>query len=428
MKPPLSSFLAEPIKDNRPELSSFDESQASLAHSQAIADKIVKPTLGSLSAQPVQDVQNVAQGAAKGGIKVLSSGLSGLTKVGGFIEKGLDKVFGTNTAQNAQKGAAAIDSFTEQPGLEYTNTAQKVGGVIGNIAGGLIAPPTGKAEMAASVAQKAPGVIERAAAPVLSPIKNYLAQRAEKRAVDITVKALTPKLTPKEVRGAATAGKGTTGFGGTKIDMTKDKAFMEMANNAKGLVKGKSAVEDINTVRDAIGKEAESLKTQIQAVDHPYTFRELASKLSSTEEPISLRGTPFEKQIKPIKEAAVEIAKGKKGNISGLLDARKEFDELVDRTYPNLWDKENAPMRSAITSIRNAMNDFIEANLPEGAGYRESLGKQRMFYDAIDNLATKVPEEIKKGGVVKKILKNPIVQAVGAATGANWVVNKLTND
>ncbi len=408
----------------------FDQSQAALAHSQMAIDGLRQK---EVAAQQQAQVANAPSTVAKETVKGTVGGLfNPLVKAARSGVQAIGEAFGAKAPNEQYTDLSGNPAQTHQ--ADVAQGKESVAGAFGNMAlEAATALPIGKglkvgAEVAAPVIKEGAGLLERATAPVVKPVADYLAKRAEKKALTTSVEALTPKLTPTETKAAASSGKGTTSFfGGSKIDMTKDKNFMQIAENAKGIVKGKNVIEDINSVKNAISSEAENLKTQIATVDHPYTFRELSSKLSSAEEPISLKGTPFEKQIVPVKEAAIEIAKKHGGNISGLLDARKEFDALVEKTYPNLWDKENAPMRNAISSVRNAMNDFIEANLPVGTGFKESLKKQRMFYDAIDNLATKVPSEINKGGILQKtksLLKNPVVQTLGGITGYNALKDK----
>lgn len=250
-------------------------------------------------------------------------------------------------------------------------------------------------------------------------VSGLAAKTAEKKATQTAIKALTPKMTSGELEAAGAAGKGVVPkIGAPGINMAKDPGFMKMVDATKGLIKGKSAIQDINSVRGALTTEAEALKSKIVASgkDIIYPFKELASKIADSEEPISLKGTQFEKQIAPLKQAAIQIAQKNGGTISSLFDTRKEFDALVDKTWPNLWDKENAPMRNAVTAVRNTMNDFIEQNLPD-AGYKSSLDTQSNFYRAIDNLSTKVPDEIK--GNATWAQRHPII--TGAAKGAAYL-------
>lgn len=410
----------------------FDQSMTALSHSQT--------TLDNLQQQATQAKQTADQAASPIGIaaettKEAGSSLidNGLKFVGSALKAPADIVnnllgrkgtdtnavipgiggmqqsfqgeFGSKTIPNVESGA-------ESP---LAATAGTVGGVLGGAADVL----------------GAKGLGEMVAKPVTAAAdatKSLMEQQAEKQSTQTAIKALTPKMTPSEISDAAKAGQvKNTLLGGSKVDMSSNPLFMRMVDATKGIVKGKSVAEDIGNVKTALSNEAESLKSQVSGADHPYVFKELQSRLNNVEEPISLRGTPFEKQIGPIKQAAIDIAKKNGGTISGLLDARKEFDTLVSKTYPHLYDSDSAPIKNAITGIRNEMNNFIDDNLPDEAGFKQSLDKQRLYYDAIDNLSTKAPGEVKQGGIIKKTLGNPYVKGAAGLLGADYVFNKAKN-
>jgi hypothetical protein len=335
--------------------------------------------------------------------------LSGFAK--GVVKSGVETLQSANVL-DTMKGMAGQPQLKDITGVdpnkvtEAQNESEKAGKIIGTGVQ-MLAPMLGARQGMAAAGSK---VLEK------TGIKGFMESRAQGK----VIAALTPKMTPSELEEAAKSGQTVKSmFGTPKVDMTKNKQFMKTAETVKDLVKGKSSIEDVNSVRNALSKEAETLQARVKSSDHPYTFKELQTALSNVEEPISLRGTAFEKQIKPIKQAAMDIAKKNGGTVSSLFDSRKEFDALVDRTYPNLYESESAPMRNAITGIRRAMNDFIEANLPEGSGFKDSLEKQKTYYDAIDYIATKVPEEVKKGSLLKRTVKNPLFQMGATAIGAS---------
>lgn len=252
-----------------------------------------------------------------------------------------------------------------------------------------------------------------------------MSKDAAKEALDV----VSPKLTTKETEAALAQGRGQGGGLFSKTKILPDTRTKQVAQAVTGIVKkGATGAENISRVRSALETEAENLKTQIKSVDHPYTFKELSSKMNSIPEPISIKGTAFERQIGVVKKAALDIAKKSGGNVSNLLDARKEFDALVEKEYPNLYDRENAPMRNAITGIRNAMNDFIEENLPDDVKFKDSLKKQSLYYDAIDNISGNSAIETKTTGfqrATSAIKKHPVGALVtGAATGEG--IRKIT--
>lgn len=378
----------------------FDDSQAALSHSQMVFDSIFKTPL-----------QNIAEGNAG----------AGLERSKGAAKEAFSQ-FASAGAQNA--GPVGADMLAHAPAFK-----QNIDALNTNLQPTNVEQLKGKTDT--QMAELALGTTAgKSLLKEIPTLGKFFADREAAKLTRLTVDALKPNLTKKELEEMVASGKGTIGrFGAPEIDFTKDKQFMKAVEASKGVIKGKSAVEDVNLVRDAIGREAEALKGQISALDHPYPIRELAARMSAAEEPISLRGTPFEKQIKPLKQAAVKLAEESGGKISGLLDARKAFDDLVEKTYPNLYDKENAPMRNAVVAIRDAMNQYIEENLPTGVGYRESLQKQRALYNAMENLLTKVHEEHGMTGIGRRLTRfakdHPYISGAAAFGAAEAGYNKV---
>lgn len=261
-------------------------------------------------------------------------------------------------------------------------------------------------------------------------INQRLNPLAEKPAtLQDAVEIVSPKMSAKDTANALAEGRGTGGGLLSKTKILPDKATTEIGKAVQGIVKtGVPAADNITSLRQAISSEAENLKSQIKDADHPYSFKELNSKLNAVDTPISIKGTAFEKQIGAVKKAAMSIAKDSGGTVSSLLDARKAFDSLVSKEYPNLYDSASAPMKTAITSIRNTMNDFIEENLPANLSYKDSLGKQNMYYRAIDNISEKAVGDTKTTGIgrIGKAIKAHPVGSLLGGLAADKVLKKTT--
>jgi hypothetical protein len=264
-----------------------------------------------------------------------------------------------------------------------------------------------------------------------SPLARGVISKATGSSMRGIVNDVTPEFTSKA--GASKVASGGTSksfFSGTintKTDPYTQKIAQTVSDNVPGFDKMGTFSDKVNATRQAVYNMADDLKKSVieNGKDRIYSFKDLSAKLSNVEEPISLKGTPFEKQIKPIKDAAIAMAKKNGGTISSLFDTRKEFDQLVNKTYPNLWDKENAPMRNAITSIRNEMNTFIENSLPKEVGYTDSLTKQSQLFDAIDNMAPKAFKEVGTSRLGRFANENPKIAGIlkgGAQAGAAGLV------
>lgn len=84
----------------------------------------------------------------------------------------------------------------------------------------------------------------------------------------------------------------------------------------------------------------------------------------------------------------------KNGNTaSGLLQARKDFDNALTSLKPKVYDPTTSnPVSDAALSVRRGINDLIDQAVPD-AGVKASLAKQSAMYDALDNIAPKAARE-----------------------------------
>lgn len=176
----------------------------------------------------------------------------------------------------------------------------------------------------------------------------------------------------------------------------------------------KTYSDKLNAVRDANRRLGESLKNQViqSGQNIVYPFKQLNARLAKIEKPIAIKAdATLNRQFDLVREAALKIAKEKGGTIASLFDARKSFDDLVEKQFPTLYDRANAPMRDAITSIRREMNDFIEEQLPNVA-FKNSLRTQTRLFDAIDNLAPKAFDEIGTTRLGRYFERHPMQGAI----------------
>lgn len=252
---------------------------------------------------------------------------------------------------------------------------------------------------------------------------------SEKAGVKISGKildAVSPKLTKKETADAiAKRGATKSGFLGrirANIDPAIKKVADAVEKNVPDFDPKKTFSKNVNATKSAVYKMADDLKTQVMksGKDVIYPFKELASRMNSIEKPIAIKAdATLEKQFNLAKDAALKIAQKSGGKISDLLGARKEFDSLVQKQFPNLYDRENAPMRDAITSIRGTMNDFIAEKLPD-VKFKDSLSTQSKLFTAIDNMSEKAVSEIDTNVIERagQALKNhPVLSGALAAAG-----------
>lgn len=330
--------------------------------------------------------------------------VAGLGIGGGEAEKLATTATEDLVKKGAQAGAKSGSLFGGASGLTQSlQNKDSFGKTIGNVVlGSVVGGATG-------------GLVGAGGAKIAKTIIGKGTSELEKDALDI----ITPKLTDSEKETAVAAGRGKTSgiFNTVKIEPTKvDKDAAKVVSTI--VEKGKTATENINAVRAGIADEANKLKAIIGQNNHPYTFKELNSTLTGIDKPISIKSDAIlSRQFDLVRNAFMDIAKKNGGDISSLLDSRKEFDALVDKEFPNLYDRENAPMRNAITSMRSAVNDFIETNLPNNVKFKDSLRRQSLMYHAVDNIATNAKGEIGTN-ILTRFAKNNPKTATALATGA----------
>ncbi len=329
-----------------------------------------------------------------------------------------------NVSGQAEQQLASIPS-NFQAGLDIAGTAADI--LSAGTYKGILKSGTESFKL---TAKGAPSVIT-GAEKLGGAVSKRFGEKATARETAKITEMVAPKLTAKETA-QAVAERGTTKSGiFGKIKTVIDPYIKKISETVQKFVPefnpSKTISENLNATKKAVSTLASDLKQKVvsSGKDIIYSFKELGAKMNSVEKPIAIKSDAvLSKQFELAKNAALKIAKEQGGKISNLLDARKAFDNLVEKEFPNLYDKANAPMRSAITSMRNVMNDFIEKNLPD-IGFKDSLKAQSHLFSAIDNMAEKVASGLEKEvgttAIKRFATKHPTISKVakyGAAFGA----------
>lgn len=239
-----------------------------------------------------------------------------------------------------------------------------------------------------------------------------------------TLKVITPQLSKKETSAALAAGKGSITPILRKTVIAPSQRLKDVATAVQGLVKkGASATKNISSVKSALTDEATKLEKAVDGIKQPVSLKGATTFIDAIKKPIEIEADATQARKFDITKNALSkiITENleKNPNVASLLKSRKEFDSLVDKEFPTLYDKTNSAFRSAVKAMRDGLNDAIEANLPDGFGYKESLKKQSLYYDAIDNIAEKSSEEVgtnKIGRIGNAIKKHPVGSLVTGGT------------
>lgn len=215
---------------------------------------------------------------------------------------------------------------------------------------------------------------------------------------DAVLTAISPRLTP------SVAGETSTKTVGLlkKIIPVTTKKLQQVADAVRPYFNPKVSWSENAQVADkAIADLANQTETHIAQNNVIRPIKEIAAKIRDADEPISLKGTPFENQITPLKNAFIKIMRGNGGDLSGEFQSLRDFDNYVDKTYPTLWDRENAPMRNAVTVLRNTVKDDIASHLPKDSPYRDLLNQQSNLFDARDTFREKAAKgELQQQGEI----------------------------
>jgi hypothetical protein len=185
--------------------------------------------------------------------------------------------------------------------------------------------------------------------------------------------------------------------------------------------------KNFNIVRDYNVGQAKQLEADIARYDFAISKKEVLSKLDEAAK--SLQDNPLivgdaEKTANKLIGGAKQFIQANEAKGSGILKARKEFDNWVLRQKPKAFDakSENA-FTIANKEIRDTLNTILDENATN-LGIKDSLRKQFSIYRAMENIAPKAAEEANTpirrafNNVMKTIgIKNKLVQAVAAAVG-----------
>ncbi len=319
--------------------------------------------------------------------------------------------------QGAKYGAAtgAINSggvaLEENKGAREVATDTATGGIFGGVLGAL-----------GGAASGAGGKFFR---KVGQAVKNRTPEGVAEKAASEAMDVLTPELSKtKGIQAVKRTGTEVTNELG-EIALKTGKREHEMAEAVKDLVTPKKTMsQNLESVKGGLAREAENAKALLQSRDVPFTRAELKKHLSGVKLPSSVKRDDYLRGLyDDVTERFFDLLEENPKKLSSILDNRKALDKIVEEEIPNIWSEtRHSPLQKSFTSFRNSLHDFIEKKAgPEiGGEFRDSLKKQSLMYDAIDNLAPKAFKEVGTNAPGRILQKHPILKKIGrdAALGA----------
>lgn len=390
---------------------------AALSASQSLLNGITQAA--STAGQQVKDAsQDSAKGAIQGGIETVK----GLTELGGGIENAISDVpglGGLKQANGAAKGAAELTSADNNPGLEGSG---KTGGkVLGELA--VAALPVGEAAKAAGVADKvAPFANKIADALGIGVKKETTVGVDAAKKLEPIVKAIMPKLTPKETQEAVAAGRTSEGMLG-KVNITPQSNDYKVAqdiSNVEGFNPSNTKARNIRAVRSAVEKEATGLSDYLANNKVMSNFEDFRNYISNKVKPSSsLKGLDSDSKAaqntyNKVRESLISSVEkhlkntgntGSMTDMSEFWDARKGVDQQIeDELGAKTFDSpQYKGAKAAAQDFRNAMNGFVSDSL-SNPGTMSTLNTVNDFisesaargisFDNVEDLESAVKEQL----------------------------------
>jgi hypothetical protein len=306
----------------------------------------------------------------------------------------LNTKLGQMGLEAATKGALAWQEFAE----EHPVAASSIGAVV-NI-GLLVAPVKAKPlPTEVNTLTKAGQRLEKSAARSVKQNKKNLAE-------DLATPAQTKKARVEQT--GRTTEKG--GLLNQKVVELSPEQKLSAIEIEKLPVSRKNTLQgNLNVIKEATDAEAKSLKKKLASLPDAvltkegvqlkgrYTSKELADELDAAFIRIQNTGAGLvgdpEKSVIKAMERMKALAAEEKPTLSGLLQARKNFDFEITRQRKNFFETDTSnALQLAVREVRQTTNNFIAARAPN-KGVRQSLNKQHRLHNAMDTLSVRAASE-----------------------------------
>lgn len=206
----------------------------------------------------------------------------------------------------------------------------------------------------------------------------------------------------------------------------ESKVAKEVAN-IPGISAKNTFQKNFNLVRDYNVVQAKQLADDIAKYDFAISKKYILGQLDDAA--TSLKQSPLvvgdaEKTANKLLAGAKKFIEDNKASGSGLLEARKQFDNWVKTQKPKVFD---AKAENAFTIANDKIRQTLNTILDEKAvniGVKNSLSKQSALYRAMTNIAPKAAIEANTPlyralARIGKVLgvKSRLVQGIAAAVG-----------
>lgn len=245
------------------------------------------------------------------------------------------------------------------------------------------------------------------------------------------VEIAMPALNKAEKIAAVSQGRATEAglFSPSKVipsarDVARGNAISDIINPKEGLI------PNVNKINEGISQEAQNVIDGLKKNDTIFNKNQLVSKLNKIEkDPFLVSDQKLNSVYDIAKNKFMEFVDQQPKKLSGLLEARKNFDQWIGQKIAKIWeDPTTKPLHQALRDMRTTANDFVIDKLPNNEAkkaFEDSLKKQNLMYESRDNMAEKaVKEEVGKNKIEQFTKSHPKTSKIikqGALIGAGAI-------
>lgn len=358
--------------------------------------------------------------------------------IGDVISEGLTSGFRTLAPQGVQDAVKDTGDRISNTGFvkDIAGRAQTFAqdhpvatanlGAVANIASILPTPELGisagiKGAVGAGIERLAPGLAERVgqnalvtgakdiAGAISDNTVGRLSKSIESQPLKDALEVTLPVLSKAEKAAAISSGDATTGvLGGIKI--IPSKADQAIAASVEGIVqKGAKATENISAVKQAISHISEGVGQELKQNNGIFNKEQLTSALNKAKESSRVifgSDKTLETQYNSVVEEMLKQVDAQPKNLSGLWDARKAFDDVIEEKFGKQYLSNPVGdniRRNAVRDVRRTVNDYIASRLPEGNAYKQSLSQLSNMYEAVERIGINNTANIDRNIITKGI-------------------------
>ncbi len=341
-------------------------------------------------------------------------------------EAGVQKVMGTETAQNAVKDFTDLGDYLKTNHPAAFRDVESAWGVVK--LGGEVAAIGEGSKLATDVAKKAKSGVDDVVTKVGSKVgskvddvvtkgKNVVTNKIDDTVDDIA-SAIRPVTDKKQI--ITEAKKGLAGKEGIlqKTVTKPEKKYLDIADDlaGKGIITSKDPVKNLTAIQkyqdDLIKEVTSSLKDNKKIFNEKTLRKFLKSQVDDID---ILEIDP--KQLAQFKERLLDdmLKQIDVHDMEGLWKARIKMDDILEKRL-NIFSGAPSTKKEMGLQLRRAVNDFI-GNADDA--YKPLMKRMSGTYDVIDNLANNVAKIHGKDvldNILYKIGKTPIIRAAGETT------------